>query len=70
MRCGSFEKLVLDKLGIRAFVIYSAGWGHVARRDRLATIFPNWLASPAGIAFKIKNAEAKLRASASAPNTG
>ena len=52
--CGHCGKHVLDRLGIHAIACCSSGWGRVARHDRLAKLFLQWLAAPAGLAFQGK----------------
>ena len=61
IRCGCCNELVLYKLGIHAITACSTGWGRVARRDRQATIFLKWLASPAGLAYQGKYGGGKQR---------
>ena len=52
--CGHCGLHVLDRMGIHATTYCSAGWGRVARHDRLAKLYLRWLASPAGLAFQGK----------------
>lgn len=52
MHCVFCYELFLDKLGIHAVSVSFTGCGRVARRDRLATIFVKWIASPACLSFQ------------------
>ena len=51
LRCGCCDKFVLDKLCIHTITTCFNGRGHNARHDRQATIFPKWLAAPAGLSY-------------------
>lgn len=57
--CICCEELYLDKLGIYAAAVCSTVWERVARHDRLMTVFPKWIASPAFLVIQEKYAQEK-----------